>query len=439
MITAIRASHTPSEARERLMTQFGLSQVQAQAILDMRLQKLTGLEREKVVEEYRALMVEIERLRAILASDQLVLEEIRKELLAIREVYGDDRRTEIIPETNEITIEDMIADEDMVITVTNSGYIKRSPLSYYRSQHRGGKGRTGMVTKDDDFVEHLYVASAHSYILVFTESGRVHWLKVHEIPQMGPAAKGKAIVNLLNLAKEEKIATTVAVREFTSDRFLVFATERGVVKKTDLASYSNPRVGGIIAINIDEGDRLLEVRDSDGTRDILLATADGFSIRFPESDARPMGRATRGVRGISLREGDRVVSMESLDADGEILSIAENAFGKRTELDQYRVQSRGGKGIINLKVSEKTGRVIGAKQVRPGDGAMLITQEGKIIRITVDGVRVIGRSTQGVKLMDLGGEDRLVAVAKLADQEEDEIEEGDAPEAAGGEEEEPVN
>ncbi len=420
VIATIRASATPAEARERLMEGFALSQVQAQAILDMRLQKLTGLEREKVVEEYRGLVALIEKLRAILGSDRLVLEEIRGELAAIKGAFGDPRRTEIIPETHEITIEDMIADEDMVITVTNSGYVKRSPLSLYRSQHRGGKGRKGMITKDDDFVEHLYVASAHSYVLAFTEAGRVYWLKVHEIPQLGPAAKGKAIVNLLSLDASEKIATTVAVRDLTEDRYLLFATEKGTVKKTELAAFSNPRAGGIIAINIDKGDRLLDVRITDGESTVLLATAKGFAIRFPEKGARPMGRPTRGVRGISLRRGDRVVAMEALESEGgEILSVAENAVGKRTPVERYRLQNRGGKGIINLKVSKKTGEVIGAKQVRPEDGLMLITQEGKIIRINVDGVRVSGRSTQGVKLMDLEGDDRLVAVAKLAERDDE--------------------
>ncbi|MDX1501312.1 MAG: DNA gyrase subunit A [Thermoanaerobaculia bacterium] len=420
VIATIRSSATPAEARDRLMEQFALSDVQARAILDMRLQKLTGLEREKVVEEYKELMALIERLRAILASDRLVLEEIRKEALEIRETYGDQRRTEIIPETHEITIEDMIADEDMVITLTNSGYVKRSPLSLYRAQHRGGKGRKGMVAKDGDFVEHLYVASAHSYILAFTETGQVHWLKVHEIPQLGPAAKGKAIVNLLHLEPGERLATTVSVREFSEEEFLLFATENGTIKKTPLSAYGNPRAGGIIGINIDEGDRLLDVRVTDGRQQVLLATAKGFAIRFDEKDARPMGRATRGVKGIQLRKGDRVVALETLGEEaGEILSVAANAMGKRTPVDQYRLQSRGGKGIINLKVSKKTGEVIGVKEVRPTDGLMLITQEGKIIRINVDGVRVIGRSTQGVKLMDLEGDDRLMAVARLGEREEE--------------------
>ena len=438
IIATIRASHTPKEAKSRLMEDFSLSDPQAQAILDMRLQKLTGLEREKVVEEYESLLALIERLRSILGSDTLLLGEIRRELEEILEAYGDERRTEIIPESSDISIEDMIADEDMVITVSNSGYVKRSPLSIYRAQHRGGKGRTGMIPKGGDFVEHLHVASAHSYILVFTERGRVHWLKVHEIPQMGPAARGKAIVNLLNLDPDERLATTVAVREFPDDQFLVFATENGTVKKTPLSAYSNPRSGGIIAINVDDDDRLLAVRASDGENNIFLATARGLAIRFPEKNVRPMGRATRGVRGINLRKGDRVVSMESLAEEGEILSVAENGIGKRTRLKEYRLQGRGGKGIINLKVSEKTGVVIGARQVRDGDGIILITQEGKIIRTHVDGIRVIGRSTQGVKLMDLDGDDTLVAMAKVADRDDEE----NAAEDVGAEglvEPEPVN
>jgi DNA gyrase subunit A len=417
VIATIRASRTPAEARDRLEADFALSEVQAQAILEMRLQRLTGLEREKVVEEYRELMALIERLRAILGSDHLVLEEIRRELAVLKAAYGDRRRTEIIPETADISIEDMIADEDMVITVTRSGYVKRSPLALYRSQNRGGKGRTGMVTKEDDFVEHLYVASAHSYILVFTEGGRMHWLKVHEIPETGPAAKGKAIVNLLNLEPHERLATTVAVREFRADRYLVFATAHGTVKKTELSAYANPRLGGIIGIYLDEGDRLLTVRETDGTKDVLLATSRGFAIRFPESDVRSMGRATYGVRGIRLRREDRVVGMAILEAEGEVLSVTSHGFGKRTPIADYRRQTRGGLGIINLKVSEKTGEVIAAKHASAGEGLMLITQAGMIIRINVAAIRLVGRSTQGVKLMDLDPGDRLVAVAKLAEEE----------------------
>jgi DNA gyrase subunit A len=348
-----------------------------------------------------------------------VLEEIKRELGELRDSYGDKRRTEIIPETNDISIEDMIADEPMVITVTQSGYIKRSPLTLYRAQARGGKGRTGMVTKDDDFVEHLYVATAHSYILVFTESGRVHWLKVHAIPETGPAAKGRAIVNLLNLEPSERLATTVAVREFREDRYLVFATANGTVKKTALAAYANPRVGGIIGINIDEGDKLLAVRETDGTKDILFATAKGFSVRFPESDVRSMGRATYGVKGLVLRKGDRVVAMEELDPHGQVLTVTERGYGKRTPVADYRLQGRGGLGIINLKVSPKTGEVVGVRYVTPDEGLMLITQEGMIIRLNVSGVREVGRSAQGVKLMNLDENDCIVAVAKLAERDEE--------------------
>jgi DNA gyrase subunit A len=432
VIATIRSSHTPADAKSNLMANFSLSDPQAQAILEMRLQRLTGLEREKVVEEYKELVALIERLRAILGSDRLVAEEIRRELAEIKEAYGDARRTEIVPETHDITIEDMIADEDMVITITNTGYIKRSPLSLYRAQHRGGKGRMGMVAKEGDFVEKLYVASAHSYILVFTETGRVYWVKVHEIPQLGPAAKGKAIINLLNLDPSEKLATTVAVREFPDDRYLMFASEKGTVKKTVLSAFGNPRAGGIIAINIEKGDRLLDVKVTDGKGEILLATANGFAIRFPETDARPMGRDTTGVRGVLLRKDDRVVTMEALGAAGTVLTVAERGYGKRTDLAEYRLQARGGMGIINLKVTPKTGKVIGVKQVADEDNLVLITQSGQIIRIHVADVRVIGRSTQGVKLMDLEGEDRLVAVAKVAERESDAETNGAAPDETPG-------
>ncbi len=431
IIATIRSSATPEEARDRLQEGFGFTDVQAQAILDMRLQRLTGLEREKIVAEYEELMARIERLRSILGSDQQLLEEIRGELFQIKETYGDVRRTEIIAETHDITIEDMIADEDMVITVTKSGYVKRSSLSIYREQGRGGKGRKGMETKEGDFVEHLYVASAHSYVLVFTESGRMYWLKVHRIPELGPASRGKAIVNLLELSAEEKVATTVAVRGFESG-YLVFATVNGKIKKTELQAFSNPRAGGIIAIRVEEDDRLLDVRVSDGEHDVLLATADGLSIRFSEKDARPLSRATRGVRGIQLRSGDRVVGMETLEAGGDILTVTERGSGKRTALEEYRLQSRAGKGIINLKISEKTGKVVGIKQVRPEDGVVLITQGGKLIRINVDGVRRIGRSTQGVKVMNLRKNDRLVAFAKVVERD-DEAEQVEEAESAGEE------
>ncbi|HEX9799716.1 MAG TPA: DNA gyrase subunit A [Thermoanaerobaculia bacterium] len=432
VITTIRSSQTPAEARERLVEELAFSGPQADAILDMRLQRLTGLERQKLVDESGELLQLIDRLRAILASEKLLLEEIRGELRELKERFGDARRTEIIPETHEIRIEDMIADEDMVITVSSSGYVKRSPLSLYRSQNRGGKGRTGMTIKDDDFVEHLFVASAHSYLLVFTaESGRVHWLRVYDIPQAGPAAKGKAIVNLLELTTEERVAATVAVREFAADRFLVFATEKGTIKKTPLAEYGNPRAGGIIAINVEKGDRLLAVAITDGAKDLFLATEKGMSIRFPESEVRPMGRATTGVRGIKLRKGDVVVGMAVFEPGGAILTAAERGVGKRTSVDDYRPQGRGGLGIINLKVTARTGPVVGVRMVVPGDQVLLITEEGMIIRTEVDQIREIGRSTQGVKLIDLDGKDKLVALAKVVEREE--------PAADGGTGQQTVN
>ena len=333
---------------------------------------------------------------------------------------------------HDITIEDMIADEDMVITVTRAGYVKRSPLAMYREQSRGGKGRKGMETKDDDFVEHLYIASAHSYVLVFTESGRVHWIKVHRIPELSPASRGKAIVNLLDLEPKEKVATTVAVRDFEQG-YLIFATENGTVKKTALEAYSNPRVGGIIAINIDEGDRLLDVRLTDGESDVLLATAGGYSIRFPETTETPeegsklegvrvMGRVARGVRGLALRSGDQVVSLAVLDREGDLLTFTASGFGKRTRLDEYRRQSRGGKGILNLDLKrlDQTGPVVGVKQVQDGHSAMLITQGGKLIRIPIDDtIRTVGRASKGVKVMNLGSDDRLVAVAKIVEEDEE--------------------
>ncbi len=419
VIAAIRASPTPPDARERLMTQFGFSSPQADAILDMRLQRLTGLERQKILDEHHELLQTIDQLRAVLGSEKLLLGEIQRELLELKEKFGEARRTEIIPETHEIRIEDMIADEEMVITVSSSGYVKRSPLSLYRSQNRGGKGRSGMTTKEGDFVEHLFVATAHSYLLVFTESGRLFWIKVHEIPQAGPAAKGKAIVNLLQLSGEERLAATVAVRDFAADSFLVFATAQGTIKKTALAEYGHPRAGGIIAINIESGDRLLSVKVTDGTRHLFLATADGMSIRFSEADCRPMGRATTGVRGISLRKDDRVVGLEVLETAGAVLTVAAKGVGKRTEIAEYPVQGRGGIGVINLKVTAKTGPVVGVRQVVAGDQVILITSDGMIIRTAVDGIREIGRSTQGVKLIDLEGEDRLVALAKLAERDDE--------------------
>jgi DNA gyrase subunit A len=367
IIITIRASQTPDEARARLISEYAFSEVQAQAILDMRLQRLTGLERDKLLEEYREVAALIERLRAILASRDLLMGEIRRELEEIREAFGDKRRTDIVSSAlDDITIEDMIADEPMVITVSRGGYVKRSPLTSYRSQHRGGKGRLGMSTKDDDDVEQLYVATAHATVLVFTESGKVHWLKVHQIPESQPASRGKAIVNLLQIEGDERIATTVAVRAFDDQHFLVFATEQGTVKRTELSAYSNPRAGGIIAISLDEGDRLLAVRETSGSDELLLATRAGLAIRFPETTVRSMGRNTRGVRGINLRGEDRVVALAPLAPGGEILTITDKGYGKRTSMEEYRLQGRSGKGIINFKVTTKTGAVVAARRVEDG-------------------------------------------------------------------------
>jgi DNA gyrase subunit A len=419
IITTIRASETPPEAKENLISQFAFSDVQAQAILEMRLQRLTGLEREKLLEEYEGLMKLIEKLRALLNSDQLLLEEIRSELAAIREAYSDPRRTDIVEATGEITIEDMIADDEMVITVSNSGYVKRTALTEYRAQARGGKGRRGMATKDDDFVEHLFVATAHSYVLVITDRGHLHWLKAHRIPELDPAARGKAIINLLNIENDEQVAAVVPVRDFPEDLFLVFATVGGTIKKTRLAAYSRPRPSGIRAIKIGDDDTLLSVRVAQEGQEIFMATRNGYSVRFPESDTRAMGRVATGVRGIKLRPGDSVVSMEVLDDSGDLMTVSENGYGKRTALDEYRLQGRGGMGIINLKVSKRTGPVIGVRQVHDEQGVMLITQEGKIIRINAGDVSRIGRSTQGVRVMDLDEGDSLVAMAKIVDSEDD--------------------
>jgi DNA gyrase subunit A len=420
VIALIRAAKSPVEAKEQLRFRFKLSDRQAQAILDMRLQRLTGLERDKILAEYADTLQLIERLKAILSSEKKVLEIIVEELKELKKVYSDPRRTEIVRDVQHLSIEDMIADEEMVITCSFGGYVKRNPVASYRAQRRGGKGRIGMTTREEDFVQHLFIASTHDYILVFTSQGRVHWLKVHEIPQIGPTGKGKAIVNLLDLGPQEKVAALLAVREFDADRYVVMATKRGVIKKTELAAYSNPRSGGIIALSIDEGDDLLSVKLTDGSREVFLASGQGKSIRFPESDVRPMGRAARGVRGMRLAAGDSLVMMEVLDKDkpGDILTVCRHGFGKRTPLEEYRVQTRGGKGIINIRVTSKNGPAMGVNEVHDGDEVMIVTQLGKIIRTTLDGVSRIGRATQGVRLIQLDEGDSVVSVAKLAERVE---------------------
>ncbi len=423
VVALIRGSKTPSEAREGLMERFGLSQIQAQAILDMKLQRLTGLELEKILEEYRQILETIKRLKAILASDQLVLDIIEKELTELKEQFALPRRTEIIGAPDEINIEDLIVEEDMVVTVSHNGYIKRNPVSIYRSQRRGGKGVTGLSSKQDDFVERLFIASTHDYFLCLSNLGRLYWLKVHEIPQASRTSRGKALVNLLPLDREanEHIAAVVPVRTFEEDKFVVMATRKGLVKKTSLEAFSRPKSKGIIAAIVKENDEIIAAAITDGNADIFLGTRNGLSIRFHESDVRPMGRTAAGVRGIKLANDDEVVAMEVItDHDATLFTVTEKGYGKRTPVGEYRLQSRAGKGVINLKTTMKVGRVVGVILVHDNDEVMLIGASGNIIRMGVRDVRIIGRSTQGVRLIKIAEDDRLAAVAKLADRDDEE-------------------
>jgi DNA gyrase subunit A len=420
VIKLIRAARTVPDARDGLMTNFGLSQLQAQAILDMQLQRLTGLERQRILDELAELLKTIERLRAILASDTLLMKIIVDELREVRNSYGDDRRTEILEgESGELSVEDLIAEEDMAITVSNTGYIKRTAISTYRNQRRGGKGRIGMRTRDEDFVSHLFVASTHAYIMIFSDRGRAYWLKVHEIPDVGPGGKGKSIANLVAMEEGEKIAALIAVKEFADNRFVVMGTRKGVVKKSALSAFSNPRAGGIIAMGVEDGDAVIAAEVTDGAAEVFIGTRDGMAIRFPETDVRPMGRTAYGVRGISLRDDDFVVAMEEVRPGGTMLTVTEHGYGKRTEIEEYRVQSRGGVGIINIATSERNGKVVGVAYVQDGDELLLITQQGMILRMQTNDVRAIGRATQGVRLIDIDGEDRVVSIAKLAERDED--------------------
>jgi DNA gyrase subunit A len=430
VIALIRASKNPTEAREGLMTTFGLSQIQSQAILDMQLQRLTGLERQKILDELAEILKLIERLRAILSSDKLLLEIIVSELRHVVEKYGDDRRTEILPEAGEFRALDLIAEEDMAITVTNTGYIKRTAITNYRNQRRGGKGRIGMRTREEDFVSHLFVASTHAYIMIFSDRGRAYWLKVHEIPDVGPDGRGKAIANLVSMQEGERIAALLTVREFEENKFIVMGTKLGEVKKTELSAFSNPRAGGIIAMDVEEGDAVIAVQVSDGNNEVFIGTRNGMSIRFREGDVRSMGRTAGGVRGIELRDDDQVVAMEVLQPGGTILSVTEQGFGKRTGLDEYRLQTRGGLGIINIQASDRNGKVIGVAQVSDDQELMLITQQGKILRMASKDIRTIGRATQGVRLIDIEGDDRAVSIARLAEQDDEEVNGGgEAPDA----------
>ena len=421
VIALIRGSKSPLEARTGLMTEFKLSQPQAQAILDMQLQRLTGLERQKIIDELVELLKTIERLRAILSSDELLMEVVLKELKEVRDKYSDERRTVIVEESGELRIEDLIADEDMAITVTNTGYIKRTAISTYRAQRRGGKGRIGMRTREEDFVSHLFIASTHSYIMIFSDRGRAYWLRVHEIPDVGPGGKGKAIANLVAMEEGERIAALLAVKEFPEQedqQFVVMGTRKGVIKKTDLSSFRNPRAGGIIAMGVEEGDAVIAVQMSDGKEQVFLGTRDGMAIRFEETDVRSMGRTAYGVRGISLREDDEVVAMEVVREGGTLLTVAQNGYGKRTGLDEYRLQSRGGVGIINIQTSDRNGKVVGIAYVSDDDELMIISQQGMILRMRAGDVRVIGRATQGVRLIEMEEGDAVVGIAKLAEKEE---------------------
>ena len=420
VIKLIRAATSPSDARGGLMTQFSLTQIQAQAILDMQLQRLTGLERQKIVDELTELLTKIERLRAILKSDTLLNEIVVAELRDIQKRCGDDRRTEMLEAVGDLSIEDLIAEEDMAITVSNTGYVKRTAITVYRNQRRGGKGRIGMRTRDEDFLTQLFVASTHAYILIFSDRGRVYWLKVHEIPDVGPAGRGKAIANLVRMEPDERVATLQAVREWPAvdgEQFVVMGTRLGVVKKTDLRAYRRPRADGIIAMTVGSDDAVIGAEITDGAGEIFIATRDGRAIRFPESHARPIGRTAQGVRGVKLRTGDQVVSMAVVKPGGTVLTVTERGYGKRTELDEYRVQSRGGIGLINIQTSKRNGRVTGVAYVEGDDELMLITEQGKILRMVASGIRTIGRSTQGVRLIEIDEDDRVVALARISEKD----------------------
>jgi DNA gyrase subunit A len=432
VIALIRASRTPDIAREGLVARFSLTEIQADEILKLQLQRLTGLERQKILDELAELRVRIADLRDILASPKRIDSVIAGELKELKEAHGEARRTEIVAAATQIAVEDLIAEEDVAISITHSGYIKRSFLTSYRAQKRGGRGRVGMRTRDEDFVSDLFIASTHSYILIFTNRGRIYWLKVHEVPDVGPQGKGKAIVNLVSLQSGEKIAAVCAVRDFQSGGFIFLATRRGIVKKTELAAFSNPRPSGIIGLLVEEEDQLIAALLTSGTSEILLGTAGGMAIHFSEKDVRPMGRTSYGVKGIELDEGDEVVSLEVVRPGGTVLSATRNGYGKRTTLDEYRLQSRGGKGLIDIKASDRNGPVVGVIFLRGEEQVMLITEKGMIIRLNTAEISTIGRNTQGVRLIQLEEGDHLVSVARLAEREEDDDSLGDPAEGGPG-------
>jgi DNA gyrase subunit A len=427
VVALIRNSASPAEARQRLVAAYGLTEIQAQAILDMRLQRLTGLERDKIIAEYAEVLADIARFREILASERRVLQIIQEELAEIQQQYGDRRLTEIVEETREISIEDMIAEEDMIVTISQRGYIKRNPITLYRSQRRGGKGLTAMGTREDDFVERLFVASTHHMFLFFTSLGKVYWCKCYDIPQAGRLSLGKAVINLLNLEEHEKLATVLAVPEFTPGAFVLMATKKGLVKKTDIMAYSRPRAGGIIAINLLEGDELIAARITDGTMNVFLGSAEGKAIRFHESDVRPSGRVASGVRGMKFAEGDHLVSMEVLNHGQTLFAVTENGYGKRTSIDEYPVHKRGGKGVIAIKASPRNGKVVAILVVGEEDDVMLMTTIGKVIRTRIKEISVISRNTQGVKLMGMDAGERVVGAARLGEKDEED-KDSDTPE-----------
>ncbi|WP_454063741.1 DNA gyrase subunit A [Candidatus Nitrospira salsa] len=434
VIALIRGASAPDVARQGLMEEFALSELQANAILDMRLQRLTQLEQDKLAQEYQEIKARILELKEILDSDTRVRQIIKDELLEIREAYTDERRTRIVPVEADIQLEDLIAEEEVIVTVSHAGYIKRNPASIYRAQNRGGKGKIGMGVRDEDFVEKIFSASTHDHLLFFTDAGKVYWLKVYQLPDVGRATKGKAIVNLLALAPDEKVTVTLSVKEFRSDQYIVMATRQGTIKKTELSAYSNPRQGGIIALTLDEGDKLIGVELTDGQQDIVLGTRLGLVIRFKEADVRAMGRTARGVRGINLEEGNYVIGMTTLypDSVSSVLTVTEKGYGKRTQASEYRAQSRAGKGVISVKVTDKNGPAVSFHQVIDTDDIMMMTAEGMVLRMRIGDLREIGRNSQGVRLIDMSQDDRVVGVAKLMIAEVPEILEQEDPQETNG-------
>jgi DNA gyrase subunit A len=428
VVKIIRGADDREDAKKKLMDKFKLSELQCNAILEMRLYQLTGLERDKIEEEYLELIKRIEYLKSLLASEKKLMAVVKTELLEIKEKYGDERRTDIVADEGEINIEDLIANEACIVTISHQGYIKRTATTAYRSQRRGGKGVIGMEQRDEDFIEHLFTCSTHDYIMFFTEDGRVYVEKVYELPDMGRAAKGKSLANFLRLRPDEKISALIRVKEFTDKQFLFMATKVGVVKKTNLGEYANPRKGGVIGIKIEQGDRLIGVKLTNGNNEIVLVTKDGMSIRFHEEEARDMGRASVGNWGIRPDKGDYVIGVEIVDVNATLLVAGEHGIGKRTPFDEYRVQSRGGKGIITMKTTDKVGSVVGALTVTDADEIMLTTSQGQTVRTNCKDIRTAGRNTQGVKLIDLNQGDKLVAIARVISEQQEE-----AAEAADGE------